>query len=233
MRKNRKNNELREIKFTKDFTKNALGSVLVEFGDTRVITTASVEEGKPKWMDKEDKRGWLTAEYSLLPSSTNTRCQRERTKISGRTQEIQRLIGRSLRACVDLEKMTDITITIDADVIQADGGTRTASICGGFVALKIAVEKLLAEGKLSQNPIIEPIGAVSAGIIDGEVCLDLNYEEDSHAQVDSNVVLTKSGKIIEFQTTAEGEPYEYEQMLEIFNLAKQGIEKIIDIYDKI
>ena len=233
MRKNRKNNELREIKFTKDFTKNALGSVLVEFGDTRVITTASVEEGKPKWMDKEDKRGWLTAEYSLLPSSTNTRCQRERTKISGRTQEIQRLIGRSLRACVDLEKMTDLTITIDADVIQADGGTRTASICGGFAALKIAVEKLLAEGKLSQNPIIEPIGAVSAGIIDGEVCLDLNYEEDSHAQVDSNVVLTKSGKIIEFQTTAEGEPYEYEQMLEIFNLAKQGIDKIIDIYDKI
>lgn len=233
MRKDRKNNELREIKFTKDFTKNALGSVLVEFGDTRVITTASVEVGKPKWMDKEDKRGWLTAEYSLLPSSTNTRCQRERTKISGRTQEIQRLIGRSLRACVDLEKMTDLTITIDADVIQADGGTRTASICGGFVALKIAVEKLIAEGKLSQNPIIEPIGAVSAGIIDGEVCLDLNYEEDSHAQVDSNVVLTKSGKIIEFQTTAEGEPYNYAQMLEIFNLAKQGIDKIIDIYDKI
>ncbi len=233
MRKNRKNNELREIKFTKDFTKNALGSVLVEFGDTKVITTASVEEGKPKWMDKDDKRGWLTAEYSLLPSSTNTRCQRERTKISGRTQEIQRLIGRSLRACVDLEKMTDLTITIDADVIQADGGTRTASICGGFVALKIAVEKLIAEGKLSKNPIIEPIGAVSVGVIDGEVCLDLNYEEDSHAQVDSNVVLTKSGKIIEFQTTAEGEPYEYEQMLEIFNLAKQGIDKIIDIYDKI
>ena len=129
--------------------------------------------------------------------------------------------------------MTDLTITIDADVIQADGGTRTASICGGFVALKIAVEKLIAEGKLSQSPIIEPIGAVSVGVIDGEVCLDLNYEEDSHAQVDSNVVLTKSGKIIEFQTTAEGEPYEYGQMLEIFNLAKQGIDKIIDIYDKI
>lgn len=233
MRKNRKNNELREIKFTKDFTKNALGSVLVEFGDTKVITTASVESGNPKWMDKDDKRGWLTAEYSLLPSSTNTRCQRERTKISGRTQEIQRLIGRSLRACVDLEKMTNLTITIDADVIQADGGTRTASICGGFVALKIAVEKLLQDGRLTQNPIIEPIGAISSGIIDGEVCLDLNYEEDSHAQVDSNVVLTKSGKIIEFQTTAEGEPYEYEKMLEIFNIAKQGIEKIIDIYDKI
>lgn len=233
MRENRKNDELREIKFIKDFTKNALGSVLVEFGDTRVITTASVEEGKPKWMDKEDTRGWLTAEYSLLPSSTNTRCQRERSKISGRTQEIQRLIGRSLRACVDLNKMSNFTITIDADVIQADGGTRTASICGGFIALKIAVEKLLKEGKLAENPIIEPIAAISAGIIDDEVRLDLNYEEDSHARVDSNVVLTKSGKIIEFQTTAEGEPYEYEKMLEIFKVAKNGIEKIIEKYDTI
>jgi len=231
MRTDRKNDELRKIKFTKDFTKNALGSVLAEFGDTRVITTASVEEDKPKWMDKDDTRGWLTAEYSLLPSSTGTRCQRERTKVSGRTQEIQRLIGRSLRACVDLNKMPDITITIDADVIQADGGTRTASICGGFLALKIAIEKLLKEGKLKENPIIEPIGAISAGIIDGEVRLDLNYEEDSHAQVDSNIVLTKSGKIIEFQTTAEDEPYEYEKMLKIFKVARAGIEKIIDIYD--
>ncbi len=231
MRKNRKNDELREIKFTKDFTKHALGSVLVEFGDTKVITTASVEEGKPKWMDKEDPRGWVTAEYSLLPSSTNTRCQRERTKISGRTQEIQRLIGRSLRACVDLEKMPDITITIDADVIQADGGTRTASICGGFLALKIAVEKLLKNGKLKENPIIEPVAAISAGIVEDEVRLDLNYEEDSHARVDSNVVLTKSGKIIEFQTTAEGEPYTFDKMIEIFNVAKSGIEKIIKLYD--
>lgn len=231
MRTDRKNNQLRTIKFTKDFTKNAMGSVLVEFGDTRVITTASVETGKPKWMDKEDQRGWLTAEYSLLPSSTNTRCQRERSKVSGRTQEIQRLIGRSLRACVDLTKMPDLTITIDADVIQADGGTRTASICGGYLALKIAVEKLLAEGKLNENPIIEPVAAISAGIIDGEVLLDLCYEEDSHAQVDSNIVLTKSGKIIEFQTTAEGEPYEYQQMIEIFNTAKKGITEIIEMYE--
>lgn len=233
MRTGRKKDELRPIKFTKDFTKNALGSVLVEFGDTRVITTASVEQGKPKWMDKEDPRGWLTAEYSLLPSSTNTRCQRERTKISGRTQEIQRLIGRSLRACVDLEKLTDLTITIDADVIQADGGTRTASICGGFLALKIAVEKLLAQGVLKENPIIEPVAAISAGIIDGEVRLDLCYEEDSHAQVDSNIVLTKSAKIIEFQTTAEGEPYCYEQMLEIFNTARNGINKIVEMYENV
>ena len=150
MRKNnRGNKELRPIKFTKDFTIHAPGSYLVEFGDTKVITTASVDYKSPKWMEENDKRGWVTAEYSLLPSSTNTRCQRERTKISGRTQEIQRLIGRSLRACVDLEKMTGVTITIDADVIQADGGTRTASICGGFLALKEAVEKLIAEGKLT------------------------------------------------------------------------------------
>ena len=232
-RENRSNNEMREVKFTKDFTKHALGSVLVEFGDTRVITTASVEEGKPKWMDKEDARGWVNAEYSLLPSAPNTRCQRERTKISGRTQEIQRLIGRSLRACVDLTKMPDLTITIDADVIQADGGTRTASICGGFLALKIAVEKLLKEGKLKENPIIEPIGAISAGIVDGEVRLDLDYIEDSHAQVDSNIVLTKSGKIIEFQTTAEGAPYEQSQLMEIFNIAHEGIKKIVDMYEKI
>lgn len=226
----RENDQTREVKFTRHYTKHALGSVLVEFGDTKVITTASVDVGKPKWMDKEDPRGWLTAEYSLLPSSTSVRCQRERTKISGRTQEIQRLIGRSLRACVDLEKMPDLTITIDADVIQADGGTRTASICGGFVALSDAVDKLLADGTLKENPIIEPVAAISAGIIDGDVRLDLNYAEDSHAQVDSNVVLTKSGKIIEFQTTAEGDPYEFEKMIEIFNLAKKGIIEIIDKY---
>lgn len=227
---NRENNQTRDVKFTRNYTKHALGSVLVEFGDTKVITTASVEVGKPKWMDKDDKRGWLTAEYSLLPSSTSTRCSREITKISGRTQEIQRLIGRSLRACLDLEKMSDLTITIDADVIQADGGTRTASICGGFVALSDAIDKLLTDGTLKENPIIEPVGAISAGIVDGEVRLDLNYAEDSHAQVDSNVVLTKSGKIIEFQTTAEGEPYEFDKMIEIFKLAKKGISEIIDMY---
>lgn len=232
-REGRANNETREIRFIKDFTKHALGSILVEFGDTRVLTTASVEEAKPKWFDKEDKRGWVTAEYSLLPSAPNTRCQRERTKISGRTQEIQRLIGRSLRACIDLEKIPELTITIDADVLQADGGTRTASICGGFLALKIAVEKLLKEGKIKENPIIEPIGAISAGIVDGEVRLDLDYIEDSHAQVDSNIVLTKSGKIIEFQTTAEGAPYEQSQMIEIFNVAQHGIKNIVDMYEKI
>jgi len=229
-RDDRKNNELRQIKFTKDFTKNALGSVLVEFGDTKVITTASVDFSKPKWMEKDSKQGWVSAEYSLLPSSTNTRCRRERTSVSGRTQEIQRLIGRSLRACVDMSKMPDMTIIIDADVIQADGGTRTASICGGFLALQDAVEKLIKDGKLEESPIIEPIAAISIGIVEGEIRLDLNYEEDSSAQVDANVVLTKSGKIIEFQTTAEGEPFAQAQMVEMFEIAGKGIHEIIAKY---
>lgn len=226
----RKNNELRPIKFTHNFTKHALGSVLVEFGETKVIVTASVDLKKPKWMEEDDNRGWVTAEYSLLPSATNTRCKREREKVSGRTHEIQRLIGRSLRACVDLEKMPKMTITIDADVIQADGGTRTASICGGYLALKDAVEKLLADGTLEQNPILEPIAAISIGIVKGKILLDLCYEEDSHAQVDSNVILTKSGKIVDFQTTSEGEPYDYEDMLKLFDTAKKGIKKIIKMY---
>ena len=226
----RKNDELRNIKITKDYTKHALGSVLVEFGDTKVIVTASVEEGKPRWMEKFDPRGWVTAEYSLLPSSTHTRCQRERNKISGRTQEIQRLIGRSLRSCVDLEKVGERTVTIDADVIQADGGTRCASICGGFVAMNLAFERLIEQGLLSENPIIEPIAAVSVGLIDGEIKLDLDYSEDSSAQVDSNVVMTKSSKIIEFQTTAEGAPFEKSQLDEIYNLACAAIQKIISLY---
>ena len=226
----RKNNELRDIKFTHDFTKHALGSVLVEFGDTKVLTTASVDLKKPKWMTEDDNRGWVTAEYSLLPASTNIRCKREREKVSGRTHEIQRLIGRSLRACVDLEKMPGMTITIDADVIQADGGTRTASICGGFLALKDAIKKLTETGDIKENPIIEPIAAISIGIVEGDIRLDLNYEEDSHAQVDSNVILTESGKIVDFQTTSEGEPYEFERMIELFNTAKEGINKIIKMY---
>ena len=226
----RKNNELRNISITKDYTNHALGSVLIQFGDTKVIVTASVEEGKPKWMDKSDPRGWVTAEYSLLPSATHTRCQRERTKISGRTQEIQRLIGRSLRSCVDLEKLGERTVTIDADVIQADGGTRCASICGGFVAMNIAFNKLIEQGLLKENPIIEPIAAVSVGLIDGEVKLDLDYSEDSTAQVDSNVVMTKSSKIIEFQSTAEGAPFDKAQLDEIYNLANEAIQKIIAMY---
>ena len=227
---NRKNDELREIKFTRNFTKHAPACVLVQFGDTEVIVTASIEEGKPKWMDKEDKRGWITAEYSLLPSATHTRCQRERSKISGRTQEIQRLIGRSIRSCVDLSILGEYTITIDADVIQADGGTRCASICGAYIVVEMLIKKLMAEGKLSQNPILEPIAAVSAGIVDGETRLDLEYVEDSAAQVDSNIVMTKSGKIIEFQTTAEGNPYDRKQLLEILDLGQKAIKEIIEMY---
>ena len=227
---NRKNDELREVKFTRNFTKHAPACVLVQFGDTEVIVTASIDEGKPKWMDKEDSRGWITAEYSLLPSATHTRCQRERSKISGRTQEIQRLIGRSIRSCVDLTLLGERTITIDADVIQADGGTRCASICGAYIVVEMLVKKLIDEGKLEKNPILEPIAAVSAGIVDGETRLDLEYIEDSAAQVDSNIVMTKSGKIIEFQTTAEGNPYERAQLLEILDLGQKGIKEIIAKY---
>lgn len=226
----RENNELRKIKFTKNYTKHALGSVLVEFGDTKVIVCANFEDTIPKWMDKDSNEGWLSAEYSLLPSSTSTRCQRERNKVSGRTQEIQRLIGRSLRACIDLEKIKGKTFIIDADVIQADGGTRTASICGAYVAVCEMIKKLLEKGLIKENPIIEPIGAISAGIVNNEVMVDLCYEEDSNAQVDSNIVLTKSGKIIEFQTTAEGLPFSKEQLDEIYTLAKNSIDEIIKMY---
>lgn len=226
----RENNQLRNIKFTKDYTKHAYGSVLVEFGDTKVLVCANFENSIPKWMDKDSDIGWVSAEYSLLPSSTLERCQRERTKISGRTQEIQRLIGRSLRACVDLNLIKGKTFIIDADVIQADGGTRTASICGAYVALCDMIEKLLKEGLIDKNPIIEPIGAISAGIVNNQVMVDLCYSEDSSAQVDSNIVLTKSGKIIEFQTTAEGLPFEKKQLDEIYSLAKQSIDKIIKMY---
>lgn len=228
---NRKNDELREVRFIRDFTKHAAACVLVQFGDTKVIVTASIEEGKPKWMAKEDNRGWITAEYSLLPTATHTRCQRERSKISGRTQEIQRLIGRSIRSCVDLTLLGERTITIDADVIQADGGTRCASICGAYITLEMLVKKLIAEGKLEKSPILEPIAAVSCGLVDGEILLDLEYSEDSTAQVDSNVVMTKSGKIIEFQTTAEGNPFEKTQLLQIYDTAEKAIKQIIEKYE--
>lgn len=229
-RENRKNDELRHIEFIRDYTKYALGSVLAVFGNTKVLVCASVDENKPKWMAKDDSRGWLSAEYSLLPSSTNTRCQRERNKISGRTQEIQRLIGRSLRSCLNLELLGERTITIDADVIQADGGTRCASICGGFVALQIAVKKLLEQKVIEKNPIIEPVGAISLGIINNEILMDLEYSEDCTADVDSNIVLTKSGKIIEFQSTAEGLPFEKDKLDQMYSLAHKAIKEIIAKY---
>lgn len=226
----RENDETRKIKFTRNYTKYAKGSVLVEFGDTKVIVCATCENTKPKWMPKDETSGWITAEYSLLPSSTSVRCQRERTKLSGRTQEIQRLIGRSLRACTDLDKLGERTVTIDADVIQADGGTRVASVCGGFVALNDLFNTMVKEGELKENPIIEPIGAISVGILNGEILVDLCYEEDSNTQVDSNIVLTSSGKIIEIQGTAEGDPFTKEEFDTMFYLAKKSIMKIISMY---
>ena len=226
----RENDEMRKIKFTRNFTKYAKGSVLVEFGDTKVIVCATCENARPKWMPKDETSGWITAEYSLLPSSTSTRYQRERTKLSGRTQEIQRLIGRSLRACTDLEKLGERTITIDADVIQADGGTRVASICGGYVALNDLFNAMVKEGELKENPIIEPVGAISVGILNGEILVDLCYQEDSNTQVDSNIVLTSSGKIIEIQGTAEGDPFTKEEFDKMFYLAEKSIAKIISMY---
>ena len=228
----RENDQMREVKFTRNYTKYAKGSVLVEFGDTKVLVCATCENSKPKWMPKEETTGWITAEYSLLPSSTSTRCQRERTKLSGRTQEIQRLIGRSLRACVDLEKLGERTITIDADVIQADGGTRVASICGGFVALNDLFKAMIKEGELKENPIIEPVGAISVGVLNGEIIVDLCYSEDSTTDVDSNIVLTKSGKIIEIQGTAEHEIFTKKELDQLLELAHGGIQQLIALQKK-
>ncbi|NLF82386.1 MAG: ribonuclease PH [Candidatus Gastranaerophilales bacterium] len=223
----RANDEMRPVKFTRGFTKNAAGSVLAEFGDTKVIVTASVEDKVPRFLADTGK-GWLTAEYSLLPGSTGQRVQRDRgTLISGMTQEIQRLIGRALRAAVDLTKIGERTITIDADVIQADGGTRTASISGGYLALYDALEKLVKEGKIEENPITEPIAAVSVGIVNGEVRLDVDYSEDSNADADANIVMTESGKLLEFQATAEKEPFSRDEFLKILEVAEKGIKETI------
>ncbi|MCQ2740916.1 MAG: ribonuclease PH [Alphaproteobacteria bacterium] len=223
---NRKNSELRPIEFIPNFNPYAEGSCLVKYGNTHVICTASVDETVPSWLKGQDK-GWITAEYAMLPRSTKTRVARETKKPSGRSQEIQRLIGRSLRAGVDLSLMKDISICIDCDVIQADGGTRVASVSGGFVALYLAIQKLLAEGKLSQNPIREFVAAVSCDIHNHEIILDVDYEEDSSAQVDMNFIMTESGKIIEIQGTAEEEPFDEQQFFELLNLGKQGIKQII------
>ena len=220
----RKNNraldELRSVKFTRSFTKYAAGSVLVEFGNTKVIVTASIEDRVPRFMIDSGK-GWLTAEYSLLPGSTETRVSRDRgTLISGRTQEIQRLIGRSLRAAVDLTKIGERTITIDADVIQADGGTRTASICGGFLALHDALKGV---------GIIEPVAAVSVGVVNGEVMLDVDYSEDSTADADANIIMTESGKILEFQVTSEKAPVDRANLLKVLDMGEKGIQEIIKL----
>ena len=223
---NRKNNQLRDINFEIGFNPYAEGSCLVKYGNTHVLCTATVEDKVPSWLKGQEK-GWVTAEYAMLPRSTQTRVPRETKKPSGRSQEIQRLIGRSLRAVVDLEKMKDVSITIDCDVLQADGGTRVASISGGFVAMYTALQKLVKDGVLSENPIMEFVAAVSCDICNGVVVLDVDYSEDSTSQVDMNFVMTESGKIVEIQGTAEGKPFEEEEFFELLNLGKEGIRQII------
>ncbi len=226
----RSNADLRPVKITRKYLKYPLGSVLIEMGETKVICTVSMEEKVPPFL-KGTNQGWLTAEYGMLPGSTPERKVRDVVKgaVNGRSQEIQRLIGRSLRAVVDFSKLGERTIWIDADVIQADGGTRTAAITGAFVALHDALEKLRGEGIIKEIPIKEFVAAVSVGIVDGEILLDLSANEDMRAEVDMNVVMTESGKFVEIQGTAEKTPFTYEQLQHMLNLAKQGITKLIEI----
>jgi ribonuclease PH len=226
---NRSNNQLRDIRITRQYTKHAEGSVLVEFGDTKVICTASVTAGVPPFL-KDSGRGWVTAEYGMLPRSTHDRMQREAAKGKqvGRTQEIQRLIARSLRAAVDMTALGENTIIVDCDVIQADGGTRTASITGGCVALRDAIQYLFNKGKLSANPFQQYIASVSVGIVNGQPVLDLNYAEDSSAETDMNVVMTEQGGFIEIQGTAEKGTFEQAALDELIVLAKNGIKELVE-----
>ena len=219
----RQNNELREVSFERDFTEMALGSCLVSFGRTRVLCTASVNDSVPPWLRNTGK-GWVTAEYAMLPGSSNERIRR---KTSGRSQEIQRLIGRSLRAVVDLDALGEREVTVDCDVLQADGGTRTASICGGFVALHDAFSRLVQNGELEANPITDQLAAISVGIIEGEARLDLPYIEDAAAEVDFNVVMTGSQEFVEVQGTAEEATFTRSQLDELIELASAGIDEII------
>ena len=224
----RKPDQLRAIRITRHYTKHAEGSVLIECGDTKVICTASVEERVPPHK-KGSGEGWVTAEYGMLPRSTGERMSREaaKGKQSGRTQEIQRLIGRSLRAVVDLAKLGERTITLDCDVIQADGGTRTASITGAFVALGLAMQKLVEAGTLTAAPIRDFVAATSVGIVEGAILLDLCYEEDSQAEVDLNFVMTGGRKIVEVQATAEQHPFDEAQLKKMMDYAAKGIEALI------
>lgn len=225
----RQADQVRPITITRHYTKHAEGSVLVEFGDTKVLCNATVEEGVPRFL-KGQGQGWVTAEYGMLPRATNSRNAREaaRGKQTGRTMEIQRLIARSLRAAVDLKALGEFTITVDCDVIQADGGTRTASISGACVALVDALNKMVAEGKLKKNPLKSMVAAVSVGIVDGQPLCDLEYVEDSAAETDMNVVMIDDGRMIEVQGTAEGAPFSHEELLALLALAKGGLEKIFE-----
>ena len=223
---NRENNQLREIELIPDYNPYAEGSCLVKYGNTQVICTASVDEKVPNWL-KGQNRGWITAEYGMLPRANRQRTPRESKQPSGRTQEIQRLIGRSLRAVVDLTALKDMSICIDCDVILADGGTRVASITGGFVALYKAIQRLIAEKRLKSNPIKEFVAAVSCDICNHTTVIDVDYDEDSNAQVDMNFVITESGKIVEIQGTAEEDPFEEKEFYELLKMAKDGISQLI------
>lgn len=225
--------EIRQVTISRHFTKHAEGSVLITFGDTQVICTASVEDTVPPFL-KGKGQGWLTAEYGMLPRSTGTRMRREASagKQGGRTLEIQRLIGRSLRAALDLSLLGERTIYIDCDVIQADGGTRTASITGGFVALSLAIEKMIAEGVLSQSPIVNQIASISVGVYQGQVLADLDYAEDSNADTDMNLVMTDKGEFIEVQGTAEAAPFNLAQMTAMMTLGQQAIFNLIAIQNQ-
>lgn len=222
----------REIKFTTNINPYTAGSVIAEFGNTKVHITASVEENIPSWL-KGQGRGWVTAEYSMLPGSTHSRNRRERSKVGGRTQEIQRLIARSLRAVVDLEKLGERMITVDCDVLVADGGTRTTSISGAYVALEMAINKLVADGVLESNPIRESLAALSVGVnTEGKIIADLNYEEDSSCETDMNIVMTKSGKFIEVQGTAEGMPFSREQLDALVDCANTSLKTVFSAQEE-
>ncbi|MFA6610237.1 MAG: ribonuclease PH [Candidatus Omnitrophota bacterium] len=229
----RKPNELRDVKVTKDFIKYAEGSCLIEIGNTKVISTASVEPTVPPFL-KGKGAGWVTAEYGMLPRSCKTRVQRESSKgkSGGRTQEIQRLIGRTMRSVVDTVKLGERTIWLDSDVIQADGGTRCASITGSFISLILAVEKLRKDGVIDCIPVSDYVAAVSVGMIEGKPVLDLDYEEDSTAGVDMNIIMTGSGKFVEIQGTAEREPFGKDDLDSLILLARKGIEKLVGIQKK-
>jgi ribonuclease PH len=223
----RKPHELRQVRIIRNYIKQAEGSVLIELGETKVICTVSIEEKVPPFL-RHSGRGWVTAEYAMLPRSTKTRTTRESTqgRIGGRTHEIQRLIGRSLRAVVDMSLLGERTFWVDCDVIQADGGTRTASITGAYVALVDAIEHLRKEISIPRDPIQDSVAAISVGLVSGEICLDLNYQEDSKAEVDCNFVMTGRGRFIEIQGTAEGSPFSRESFDQMTQLAVQGIAKL-------
>jgi ribonuclease PH len=222
----RQSNELRPVKFERGFTQNTPGSVLAHCGNTKVLCTVSVQPKVPRFLEGSGQ-GWLTAEYRMLPGATPQRCDRELLKLSGRTQEIQRLIGRSLRASLDLKRLGERTLTVDADVLQADAGTRTTAITGGFVALVDAINALMAQGELSESPILHHVAAVSVGLLEGEAFLDLNYPEDVAADVDFNVVLTEGLDILEVQGTAEQGIFTRNQMNQILDVAEVGIGQLV------